>query len=105
MIRTFIMSNKVFRTIRVMIKYSNVEETTNFHTLCLRLVLLLGIYLSIGRASIVKSIHDFCKCIYAIKIELSNLERFFFLIDIMFLVTEYIVDRNRILINYFYLVK
>lgn len=53
------MSNNVFRTIRVMMKYSNGVETTILHTLYLKLALLLGIYLSRGRASIVKSIHDF----------------------------------------------
>lgn len=55
------MSSNVLRTIRVMMKYSKGEETTILHTLYLKLALLLGIYLSRGRASIVKSIHDFWK--------------------------------------------
>lgn len=55
------MSNNVLKTISVIMKYSNGEETTILHTLYLKLALLLGIYLSRGLASIVKSIHDFCK--------------------------------------------
>lgn len=54
------MSNSVLSTMRVMMKYSKGVETTSLHTLYLKLALLLGIYLSRGRASIVKSIHDFC---------------------------------------------
>jgi hypothetical protein len=42
-------------------KYSNGVDTTMRHTLYLKLVRLLGIYRSSGRAPIVKSMHDFWK--------------------------------------------
>lgn len=44
-----------------MMKYSNGVDTTNLHILYLKLFLLFGIYLSSGRACIVKSIQDFWK--------------------------------------------
>lgn len=59
---TFIINSNVLKTINIIIKYSNGVDTTMRHTLYLKLFLLLGIYRSNGRAPIVKSIHDFCKC-------------------------------------------
>lgn len=43
-----------------MMKYSKGVDTTILHILYLKLFLSFGIYLSKGRACIVKSIHDFC---------------------------------------------
>lgn len=46
---------------RPIIKYSNGVETTTLQILYLRLLLVLGIYLSNGRAWMQKSMQDFCK--------------------------------------------
>ena len=58
---TFIISNIVFNTMSIMIKYSNGVDTTILQILYLTLFRSFGIYLSSGRACIVKSIHDFWK--------------------------------------------
>lgn len=59
--RTFIISKSVLKTINIIMKYSNGVDTTILHILYLKLFLLLGMYLSNGRACIVKSIQDFWK--------------------------------------------
>lgn len=56
---TFIISSNVLNTINIMMKYSNGVDTTILHTLYLKLLRLLGMYRSSGRAPIVKSMHDF----------------------------------------------
>lgn len=56
---TFIMSNSVFKTISIMMKYSNGVDTTSRHILYFILFLSFGMYLSSGLACMVKSIHDF----------------------------------------------
>lgn len=56
---TFIINSKVLKTINIIMKYSNGVDTTILQILYLKLFLLFGIYLSKGRACIVKSIHDF----------------------------------------------
>lgn len=56
---TFIISNRVFKTMRIMMKYSKGVDTTILHILYFILFLLFGIYLSKGLAPIVKSIQDF----------------------------------------------
>lgn len=53
------MSNNVFRTIRIMMKYSNGVDMTIFQILYLKLFRSFGMYLSSGLAPIVKSIQDF----------------------------------------------
>lgn len=58
---TFIMSNSVFSTISIMMKYSKGVDITILQILYFMLFRSLGIYLSSGRACIVKSIQDFCK--------------------------------------------
>lgn len=58
---TFIINNNVLKTISIIIKYSNGVETTIRHILYLKLFRLFGMYLSNGRACIVKSIQDFWK--------------------------------------------
>lgn len=55
------MSNKVLKTINIIIKYSKGVETTILQILYLRLLRLLGMYLSSGRAWMQKSIQDFWK--------------------------------------------
>jgi len=45
-------------------KYSKGVETTIRQTLYLNVLRFLGMYLSNGRAPIVKSMHDFCKNIH-----------------------------------------
>lgn len=57
--RTFIISSNVLNTINIIMKYSNGVDTTILHTLYLKLLRLLGMYRSSGRAPIVKSMHDF----------------------------------------------
>lgn len=56
---TFIMSSTVFNTMRPMIKYSNGVDTTILQILYFTLFRSFGIYLSRGRACIVKSMQDF----------------------------------------------
>lgn len=56
---TFIMSNSVFKTISIMMKYSKGVDTTSRHILYFILFLSFGMYLSSGLACMVKSIHDF----------------------------------------------
>lgn len=56
---TFIMSNSVFSTISIMIKYSKGVDTTMRHILYFMLFRSLGMYLSKGLACMVKSIQDF----------------------------------------------
>lgn len=58
---TFIISSNVFNTMSIMIKYSNGVDTTILQILYFMLFRSFGIYLSSGRACIVKSIHDFWK--------------------------------------------
>lgn len=66
---TFIISSSVLNTINIIMKYSNGVDTTILHTLYLKLLRLLGMYRSSGRAPIVKSMHDFCpNRIHCIKI-------------------------------------
>lgn len=59
-IPTFIISNSVLNTMSIIMKYSNGVDTTIRHTLYLKLFRSFGMYLSRGRAPIVKSMHDFC---------------------------------------------
>lgn len=59
-IHTFIINNNVLNTISIIIKYSKGVDTTIRQILYLKLFLLFGMYLSRGRACIVKSIQDFC---------------------------------------------
>jgi hypothetical protein len=56
---TFIMSNSVFKTISIMMKYSKGVDTTRRHILYFMLFLSLGMYLSNGLACMVKSMQDF----------------------------------------------
>lgn len=56
---TFIISSSVLNTINIMMKYSNGVDTTIRQTLYLKLLRSFGIYLSNGRAPIVKSMQDF----------------------------------------------
>lgn len=58
-IPTFIISRRVLNTMSIMMKYSNGVDTTIRHTLYLKLFRSFGMYLSSGRAPIVKSMHDF----------------------------------------------
>lgn len=57
---TFIISNNVFNTISIMMKYSKGVDMTILQILYFILFLSFGMYLSKGRAWIVKSIQDFC---------------------------------------------
>lgn len=59
-IPTFIISKRVLNTMSIIMKYSNGVDTTIRHTLYLKLFRSFGMYLSSGRAPIVKSMHDFC---------------------------------------------
>lgn len=56
---TFIMSSTVFNTMRPMIKYSKGVDTTILQILYFTLFRSFGMYLSRGRACIVKSMQDF----------------------------------------------
>lgn len=56
---TFIIRSSVLNTINIMMKYSNGVDTTIRHTLYLKLLRSFGMYLSNGRAPIVKSMQDF----------------------------------------------
>lgn len=58
---TFIISSIVFSTMSIMIKYSNGVDTTILQILYFTLFRSFGMYLSSGRACIVKSIQDFWK--------------------------------------------
>lgn len=57
---TFTINVKVFSVMRVMMKYSNAEDTTNFHTLKRNEFLFSGMNLSTGLAVMQNSMHCFC---------------------------------------------